>query len=492
MKSTRKHGVTFAAFVVLFAFATGAVARGESEAASGLVDLVLSRIQSNFAASLDGAPTRYFYEEGIFRFFDVETCFAQAHPCFGNNPDTPYGFPMFPPRRGETANFNFKLGKTEAVVMLGLTPPDARYFGLTSYVYSRQDRQDPDKRMVVFGSISDTINMDRIGVHSIGPGSDDPHNRITAFVFTPNTEVEDEMRALLTSAGLDPEAINVFPIPTVSDEFPLVLGYGDDADDFTMLIRVGFPTDQDELDAYIAAAPFAVWRVGVRDSAFGGYPWEPYIERTTGITERDLLPGVDARLEDLATALQRRHAGLTPKVVRDPIVPLKTGHQCINLHIYCSSDSQDSALTFDANGFPHRLIDDPDNFWYVLGVNHTYTGKTVYFNHSVYRMDISGGIGSISDVSAPGSAAYYAEAYSDGLDIGDFDDFYVYKIARACDATEKELGYCYEVPYPTPAAPVGAEDDDDLTLVGRLYVDQTSGVGPDKDELVLPMMLIYE
>ena len=83
-------------------------------------------------------------QEGRFSFLDMTACCASS--CAGNNPSSPYAALFVPPAPGGLPDPNpapdgmssaFRLRADEAVVFVGQTPPEVRYFGFTPYLTDR-------------------------------------------------------------------------------------------------------------------------------------------------------------------------------------------------------------------------------------------------------------------------------------------------------------------------------------------------------------------
>src|SRR5262249_48103738 len=89
---------------------------------------------------------------GKFAFIDLSKC-CELPSCYGNNPSSRYGAAYLPPASNQTAknpgvaddgdlqglSSAWRLGATEAVVLLGRTPPQGAYFGFTPYLFDRDD-----------------------------------------------------------------------------------------------------------------------------------------------------------------------------------------------------------------------------------------------------------------------------------------------------------------------------------------------------------------
>jgi hypothetical protein len=71
--------------------------------------------------------------------------------CYGNNPDTPYGLVMLQRGVGENTDFDewgrplevdghsaaWRLQPNDAVVIIGDSPPEMTYWGITNYLFNR-------------------------------------------------------------------------------------------------------------------------------------------------------------------------------------------------------------------------------------------------------------------------------------------------------------------------------------------------------------------
>ncbi|HEY0252682.1 MAG TPA: hypothetical protein VGC41_14200, partial [Kofleriaceae bacterium] len=99
---------------------------------------------------------------GTFEFLDLTQCCESS--CAGNNPSSPYGTLFVPAGPDETTpnpharpdglSDGFRLRADEAVVFVGTTPPDAKYFGFTPYL----NDDGNGGRRVVAASIAETLN----------------------------------------------------------------------------------------------------------------------------------------------------------------------------------------------------------------------------------------------------------------------------------------------------------------------------------------------
>ena len=85
------------------------------------------------------------FEQGKFFFFDTSKC--EANPengCFFQNPTSPYGLVQLPlhgrdkKEQGKAFNaIEYQLEQSEAVFLVGCTPPEMEYFSFSPYVFKR-------------------------------------------------------------------------------------------------------------------------------------------------------------------------------------------------------------------------------------------------------------------------------------------------------------------------------------------------------------------
>lgn len=101
-------------------------------------------------------------QEGFLHWFEIEDCKGRPS-CYGNNPDSPYGLTMLPRGVGENTDFKlwgqpleidgmsaaWRLQANEAVVIIGDSPPEMRYWGITNYLFSRYYEDSHGKNTTV-------------------------------------------------------------------------------------------------------------------------------------------------------------------------------------------------------------------------------------------------------------------------------------------------------------------------------------------------------
>ncbi|MFO0694670.1 MAG: hypothetical protein U0230_14005 [Polyangiales bacterium] len=406
-------------------------------------------------------------DEGRFAFFRVEDC-ASLPSCYGNNPSSPYGLYLLPPAPDEvidpttpplsdaTVRSTFRLGGDEAVVFLGRTPPEARYFGFRSYLASRQG-------VDLFASLGDTTNH---RVIATGGGSSGSFDQETVVVTTASAPLDARLRRFFAREGAG-GIVNTDVLPSTE----LVLGRSASADVLTMLFRVALFADETAGASYIANPPAVVLRVRPNAPiAAGALPAPPPRPRGTGKDESDFADAL-ARLE---AAIRARHATHTAQPIGVLGLPL-VGADCIAGGYGCLGDNADTL--YFASG-PTLLREAPADFLVIFGVDHTRAGKASYTNVAVYETERRMGVAALADDAFAGSAAEYL-----GTSDPDADHLFAIRVARDCTG----LAHCLAVPTAFPGVPL----DKTLTVAVRPYLEAATQTGPSLEELLPPRAIRF-
>jgi hypothetical protein len=424
------------------------------------------------------------YEAGLLR------------ACFGNDPTKPYLVCLVPPAPGEQVpSYKFKIGEflglkgvtilfrmrpDEAVIFVGRTPPECKYFSYCGYL---MEKTYGNERRVVFADLADTLNNLTINTKGTPNGLDgNPFDQNTVIVSTADRSIDKRVRAAAVSAGYSSSITNTYVIP-----YPMLkMGLEDDSDTFNFFIRPSVFKDQHAGDAYIKNPPAVILRITPKEPAsLDPYGVRELRVRGTGKTEHNLIPA----LNELRNAVLARYSDLeaTELEISDW---LPEGYEAIQRGINVVAPNRDalylwtggqlqfyphypSLLTAEAERAPKSftLADDPNEFVIVYGVNHEASGKAAFSNFTLYGADIWNGVGGVTSDQYP-----TAEEYLPGN--RDAKYLYVYKIARRCN--EKN---CYSVPGPGLKAH-GIELDQPTAIVFRVYLEKATKVGPAKSEIL--------
>ena len=418
---------------------------------------------NGFQGRLDGEVRRlqtqleahgYEVERGSFKLFTIADCkypIAVIKNCMGNNPAAPYILPVLPrwPNEYKDKSLNgllgplpdsqvspFRLDRREAVLIVGLLPPPARYFGLQTYVFTHEATvnpadpifqqtladpvmhgilfsQAPDpSRITTFASIGNSINNVVIERQS---GS--AFNQQRSFVISTDAGMAREMTNALVNARINTRS-QVFSEP-VSPQVARI-GLGGGADDFMTVIRYAQPEDKAAGDRWRHQIPLAVLRVRDRNTA-ATEPWpKPVYEAKTGRPERALAPS----LANLVTAVKRQWG--QPGAAVGMFQSLQTsldliGQHCLPRPMNCLGDTQDA----DYQVSPSLLLDD-GTVIAVAGTLGTATGNATYVGLSVNWLAVLEGVVNVSDADLKGSASRYSAT------VGNTNKLYVQYFARDC------------------------------------------------------------
>jgi hypothetical protein len=288
----------------------------------------------------------------------------------------------------------FQLRADEAIVVIGVTPPAAKFFSYTPYLLMRTYPPETTPRPI-FASLGDSINVSTI--KTLGP---DPFSRPVALIFTPDRGTEARIRAALHTASYPDAIINTLPFPAP------ILQLGVDqagqpltSDVFVILNRMARFSDPIAGQAYVDAMsnadpskrPLRVFRV---TPAAGGvlnpYPVQPLRIRGTGHSEMYLAPD----LERLRQAILDTYKDTYNYTEYHTRVTAYDGYENIERRKNTLGDSRDSLYfvagympIFDLGNAEDELTLGENDFLVVYGPKHVATGKATYTNINVYASE---------------------------------------------------------------------------------------------------------
>ncbi|KKG17278.1 hypothetical protein [Methanosarcina sp. 2.H.T.1A.15] len=450
-------------------------------------------------------------QEGELGYFDlIRLLEAGVLPsAYGNNPSTKY-LAYFVPTApgygveeriskltstlGMSGNLTpfWNLGPDEAVVFVGRTPPECRYFSYDNYI---MHRTIGDEKRWIFANIADTVNNLVIRTEGTQNGSDgNPFNQTTIIIITADKSIDERIRAAAQSTGYSDDIINTQVLPSVM----LNMGLENDSDTFASFIRPALFNDTQAGDDYINNTPAAVFRITPNETVeLDPYDYPELRVRGTGQTEFDLMDD----LEELRIAiLDKYNVSNATELPTSQIVPagsdaIQRGINAIGpdndaVYLWTANQSVSSPTPpfFDTSQYYPFLRDpaitlgnDTDEFIIVYGVNHVATGKATYSSFTVYGADVWNGVGAITDADFSGSAEEYLP------DNPNAKYLYVYKLARNCSEGGQ---YCYEVPYGRGAH--GLELDQPLYIGWRAYLEKSTKTGPSYSEIVYDRAIKFD
>jgi hypothetical protein len=367
----------------------------------------------------------------------------------------------------------FQLDPAEAIVMIGLTPPPARYFGFHPFLRTRVKADGT--RQSLWATLGDAVN--NATVKTTGPT---PFNSPVAMIFTPDQGTDARVRAALQRAGYAAAIINTVVFPASM----LNLGHGQTADELIIAVRNAMWQQQADGDAYIKNPPLHIFRVTPRAETIANPFRAPHLRiRGTGQTEMALMNKLGV--------LRQRIVANNPGLYATDIVPRPNwyeGYDYIQRGQDPWADSRD-AFWLTAGYVPEfgsidqvTLAD--DEFLMVYGPNHVATGKATYHSVNVYspndgKVPISGK--GIDDNVFPGTAApYFAD------DPATANLMYAYKISRNCGNQPNCLPLTIDG---CPRLAIGPNTV--LGLIIRTYLEPATKVGAAMPEILYDRVIKF-
>ena len=449
-------------------------------------------------------------QQGGIGYFDIIKVYNSGvlPSAYGNNPTTKYLTYFVPPAPGHkvpelfaqiattlgvSANFSpfWNLGPDEAVIFVGGTPPECRYFSYDHYIV---DRTYGNETRWLFANLADTVN--NLVINTIGTPngtSGNPFNQTTIIVATADRAIDQRIRMAAQSAGYSGDIFNTQVLPSAM----LNMGLENNSDTFAIILRPALYEDKQAGDDYLNKTPAVILRVTPKESLkLDPYSYPELRVRGTGTTEFDLMDD----LEQLRDVILNKYGGLKAKELPvSQVVPV--GSDAIQRGIDGIIPDNDACYLWSANqtvssptpSFPNlslyydflrnppiTLGNDTNEFIIVYGVNHVATGKAIYQNFGIFGADVFNGVGAITDLDFNGSAEEYLP------DNPNAKYLYVYKVARNCNGDP----HCFEVP--TGPGAYGIALDQPVYIFWRAYLEKATKTGPSYSEIVYDKAIKFD
>ena len=417
-----------------------------------------------------GVPADIRLQQQGWTFFTLQDCFASGSTnCWGANPDSPYGIPIF----ADSLSNATQLRPDEAIVYIVKTPPMLRYFSFIPYLHTRSVGSE---RKTLFASVDEPLNNLKIVTSGSSIAGENVFDQLTVVVMTQDLRLFYRIKSMFYRIGFPAPAVQLL---SLSHEL-VTLGKSADADSLTLLMRVALPEDKASFNDYISVErPVRVFRLTPMTQQT---PWpvaKPIPTTPGSIAEpAELGTALATLVEDIQARYQAKN--LVAADVR-PWAPV--GETCIKLNLVCGGDNYDAVYTSDIQG----LVNNPKHdFTIIAGVNHHRLNKAIYLNHSISDPTRKAGVASFNDNMLAGSAAYHA-GITDQTDPRNeiYKNLYAYMVAADC----RGFRFCLEVPQASTAAEVGIAPDGLYDILGRIYVDPATTVRPRLSDLILSKVL---
>ncbi len=394
-------------------------------------------------------PVYTVVETGKFVVFNTDVC-VELPTCFGQNPDSPYGRLIFPITTKDLSNYQseldlaegllgaFHLQTNQAVIVRGITPPMAKYFGFTLYLFSESDG------FVPFASLGDTIN-----------NLDLPFNSPFSIIITGSINIAERLQRFQKTIYPD-EICLILPVPMAD--------YVSPEDTLLVVLRTAFFNADLAGEAYLSNVPITGQLINARIKPGTLYSRQPLIPREPGIDEyvyeSEYVNYINTEIEQIS-----KSPNVAQILQEIPFYPYlegigyDSGYDCIEHKVNCLGDNRDTSyiITEPITLGPNQTI-------IVMGVNHVETGNAVYVSQSLYDTDVEFGITSFSDNDlAPGSM------------------FYTFSFGRA-----KVEGLDF------PQYVIADPNVQHVTLAERAYIQPGSHVGPEASTLLWPKAFLVQ
>jgi hypothetical protein len=447
-------------------------------------------------------------KQGVIGFFDVIKLYEMGvlPNALGNNPSTRYLTYFVPPAPGQkvpeeiakiaaTLGINIEaaafwnLGPDEAVVFVGRTPPECRYFSYDHYIVGRKYGNET---RWIFSNLADTVNNLVINTEGTPNGTaGNPFNQTTVIVATADRGIDQRIQAAALSAGYPDGIFNTQVLPSSM----LNMGVENNSDTFLIALRPAFYNDKQAGDNYLNNTPATVFRVTPNQTTkLDPYDYPKLRVRGTGTTEFDLMDDLEQLKKAILNTYSNLNATELPTSIIAPSDGIQRGIDAMgpdnddaplwtsNLTIYSPTPPfPDLTKYYDFQPHPTvTLGSDPNEFIIIYGVNHVATEKATYSSATIYGAAGWNGVGTVHDANFNGTAEAYLP------DNPNAKYLYVYKIARNCNG---DLN-CFEVP--TGPGAYGIALDQPLMIFWRSYLEKATKTGPSYSEIVYDRAIKFD
>ena len=451
----------------------------------GLVDLIKMYETGYFTIAAGNTPTTkylgYFVPTAPGQAVDPEIAEYSKLLGFSDN----------------TSNY-WNLRVDEAVVFVGKTPPECRYFSFDSAL---QSRILGNKALWAWTSLGDTLNNLVIKTKGTPNGqAGNPFNQTTIVIAAADKGINQRIIAAAQSAGYPDSIINTMVFPSSM----LHMGIENYSDSFSMYIRPALYKNEQSGSDYRNNTPAVIFRITPNESTeLDPYSVPEQRVRGTGTTEFDLMDELEQLRSAILEKYNNSNATELPTSQWFPqgndgfqrgINPWGPDNDAIYLWTATQSVSAQIPWTWDASVY-NQFIDkyypflrdsevtlgnSSNEFLIVYGVNHVTTGKAMYSNMAVYGVDGWNGVRAITDLNLNGTAEAYLP------DNPNAKYLYVYKIARSCSGDPN----CIEIP--TGPGAYGIALDQPLFIAWRSYLEKSTMTGPSYSEIVYDRAIKFD
>jgi len=365
----------------------------------------------------------------------------------------------------------FQLEPSEAIVLIGLTPPPERYFGF--YPFLRTKVNPDGTRQPLWASLGDTVNN-----ATVKTTGNTPFNSPVALIFTPDQGTDARVRAALRRAGYPAAIINTLVFPASM----LNLGHGDSADELFIAVRNAMWQDQADGEAYVRNPPLHLFRVTPRTQTVAKpFPAPPLRVRGTGQTEMGMMNNLGL--------LRQRIVAANPGLYATDITPRPNwyeGYDYIQQGHDPWADARDAFFLTTGYipefGSTDEVTLADDEFLMVYGLNHVVSGKATYHSVNVYSSkEGKVPLGVIDDSTFPGTATSYLPEDPEAA-----NSMYAYKVSRNCGSEPNCLTLAID-----NCSRLTIDQNTVLGLIFRMYLEPATKVGAAMPEVLYDRVIKF-
>jgi hypothetical protein len=429
----------------------------------------------NLAMALD---SDYIVQQGeLTTEIPIDFCLAGYTPnANGNNVGDPYmGLQLPPPPNMDslysvTTVFNFNAD--EAVVLIGKTPPECMYYSYRSYLFTRlYNFPPPITRTKLNASMGETNSLYRMRPDL---PVDSMFGRKFALIMAGDSLVAMHVKNTILATTSEIAAADIhFDIIPADGLFQF--GSNPTSDWGLFLHRILLFKDSTAQHDYVTNPPVEILRITPNQTPQQTlFTLHPFLPRTSGINEFDLLPDMDLIEQGIYNTYHTNY-----KITwLQPSPWVIEGFSAIQQGLDALGDNHD-ALYIKSSDF--LLMDNDIVLTY--GVNHLLTGQAVYTNITIYGSKYEAGYGGITNSKLEKSARQFV------ADTSIADRLFTYCFARHPVPGNP---FVYIVPSDTNATLEGINVDDTAYMGFRLYVNSITKIGPDPLEVILDQAVLLQ
>jgi len=417
----------------------------------------------------------YYVQQGeITKENLIDYCLAGYTPnANGNNVGVPYLGMQIPPSPYTDSLFtppiSFNFEADEAMVLIGKTPPECKYYSYRSYLMNRLYDFPTYTRIKINASLGEMTNLYRMRPDL---PLDSMFGRKFALIMAGDSLLAKKVK--LTILAATPEIAEAdIHFDILPPEGMFQFGLDPQADWGMFAHRISLFKDSTEQETFVNNPPLEIMRITPKQPI----PQVPFslhsfLPRTCGTNEFELLPKLNTLEEGIYDAW---HADYE-MIWLQPSPWVIEGYVAIQQGMDALGDNHDALYIITSN-FQFREND----IALVYGVDHVKTGKAVYTNATIYSTKYMAGYGGITNTQMEHSARVYVN------DTVVADQLYAWCFSRHPIPGNPNV---YIVPSDTNGTMEGINVNDTANFGFRLYVNTLTKIGPDPMEVILDQAVL--